>query len=203
MLFARIVLVKNVDQCRLSEMFSKLPLYHLAGPFFLLMYLVQQYLILPLERLITSDQALLASYLFLPAGAKVVVFYISRWKSLPSLFVALLVCYWAFYLPSGSSLWLLVLLSAVSTLALPLMYLVACHGFGLDLFKDRRGGPHWFALLSLVGLGSLLNGWGMNYAWNSAPDPSLMLRFAAGDIAGTAALMTLAMFVMRRLRLRA
>ena len=184
-------------------MLSRLPIYHLAGPLFLWTYLVQVNWILPLEQFITGDQARIASYLFLPAGIKVVTFYVSRWKSLPSLFVANLVGFLTFYAPPEASLWLLLFLSAAATFALPIMYAVAYHGLGLDFFERRRGGPHWFALLTLVGLASLINGLGMNYAWSNVPDPALMLHFALGDIAGAAVLMLAAMFVMRHFRLRA
>lgn len=184
-------------------MLSRIRIYHWAGPLFLLVYLIQVQLILPLERLLSSDQALNASYLFLPAGVKVVTFYVSRWRSLPSLFAGILCCYAWIYMPPGSSIGLIILMSLGSTLALPLGYWLACHVGGLDLFKGWRGSPHWVALLALVGLASIINGLALNYVWSSTPDPMLLLRFATGDVMGTLVLMLVAMFVMRRRRLNA
>lgn len=181
---------------------SRIPLYHYAGVVYFLFYFIQVNLITPVEQMLTSDKALLASLLFLPAGAKIVMFYLCRWKSVPSLIVGNLLAFYVFYVPEGSR-WVSVLTSLGSALALPLMYEIACRFFGLDLFKGRHGSPHWLALLSLVGLASVINGLALSISWTSGPDIHLLLRVAFGDVMGVWVLMLLTMLILRQRRIRA
>ena len=56
-------------------------LAHLSGPLFLLAFAIQSTLILPFERFLVGDIANTASLFYLPAGVKLVAFYVFRWKS--------------------------------------------------------------------------------------------------------------------------
>lgn len=180
-----------------------IPLHHWAGPAYLAFFILQQLTVFPLEQALLGDSASQVSLLFLPAGAKIVAFYVCRWRAIPSLAVGVLLSFYLFYVPEGTSFITIILVSLGSALALPVMYLIACHGFGLDLFKGWHGGPHWLALLSLVALSALLNGYALSYAWDFAVDAMFLARVAIGDVTGTACLMLLAMFVLRRQRLNA
>ena len=53
-------------------------LAHLSGPMFLLAFAIQSMLILPVERFLVGDIANTASLLYLPAGVKLVAFYVFR-----------------------------------------------------------------------------------------------------------------------------
>jgi len=185
-----------------THWFLRLPLHHLAGPLYVLFYAIQHLVVTPLEQALIGPGALTASLLFLPAGIKVVTFYLCRWQSVPSLIVGGLVCSYWFYLP-GQPLVPILVVSVGSALALPILYEVACRFFDIDLFKGWSGSPHWLALLSLVGLSGVLNGWALSYAWDSGVSPEFLARVATGDILGVWVLMLAAMFVLRHLRLRA
>lgn len=181
----------------------RVPLHHWAGPAYLLFFIIQQLTVLPIEEALAGEAARQASLLFLPAGAKIVAFYVCRWRAIPSLITGIILSFYLFYVPEGTTLLTILLVALGSALALPAMYLIACHGFGLDLFKGRRGGPHWLALLSLVGLSAVLNAWALSYAWDFTIDPTFLARVAIGDVTGTAFMMLLAMYVLRRQRLSA
>ena len=54
-------------------------LAHLSGPMFLLDFAIQSMLILPVERFLVGDDiANTASLFYLPAGVKLVAFYVFR-----------------------------------------------------------------------------------------------------------------------------
>ena len=176
-------------------------LAHLSGPLFLLAFAMQSTLILPFERFLVGDIANTASLFYLPAGVKLVAFYVFRWKSLPSLTLGLVLAFGWFYLPEGTPLSIWLVAGVGSALALPLTYWALCRFLKLDLFNHRQGAPHWSALILIVGLSSVANGYAISTVWNFDAELLWLMRITIGDVMGALGCLIVAMLVLRRQRL--
>ena len=173
----------------------------MPGPLYILLFWFQTETIRPLETWLLGPQAAVASLLFLPAGLKIVSYYLFRWKCLPSLILGTFVAHHLMYQP-GEANWAPALVgSAASALALPFVH-HAARLMRLDIFRDYQIRPvHWRHLLSIAFLAAAVSGTGFVFSW-SLIDPSfaglgLLPRFMLGDTTGAFVFLSLVMFAYR------
>lgn len=174
------------------------------GLAYLVLFAIQTSLIVPIEAELLGQQAYVASYLFLPAGLKLLSYYLFRYRALPSLIIGTYVAHTLMY-QSGEGHELAALVGSItSAMALPVLHEIA-KVVGVDLFRDyRMQPPHWTHLLIISASAALISGVGFVFSW-SLIEPgfvglNLVPRFMIGDTLGAFAFLLITMFIARQSR---
>lgn len=175
--------------------------YWLPGVLYLCVFALHTWIVLPLEIAIRGPAAAYASLMFLPAGVKLLSYYLCREKSLVSLFIGIFVAHAWLYQSGTGAIEGALIGAAVSALSLPVIY-HAAQSLGLDIFRDYRIQPaHWLHLLIVALMAALINGVGLIASWwiidGQPMQLSALPNFALGDTLGAFVFLLLAMFAFR------
>jgi hypothetical protein len=172
---------------------------------YLVTFVAWRYLILPLEISLTSENAIFASFLFLPHAVRV----LSAWLLGPKSLIAMIPAGVAVSLISGASppqgyeLLLEVILAtfAASSAVMAFEFMRLCK---IDAYPKDEGIVSWRTVLFGGVLASIINSLGSTWLKSGFFDPALIIevitRFVLGDIMGLAAGMLIIMLVTRYVR---
>ena len=172
---------------------------------YLLTFVVWRYLILPMEISLTSENAIFASFLFLPHAIRV----LSAWLLGPKSLIAMIPAGVAVSLISGTSppqgyeLLLEVILAtfAASSAVMAFEFMRFCK---IDAYPKDNGIVSWRTVMFGGVLASIINSLGSTWLKSGYFDAALIIevttRFILGDVMGLLAGMLTIMFVARYMR---
>ena len=172
---------------------------------YLVTFVVWRYLILPMEISLTSENAIFASFLFLPHAIRV----LSAWLLGPKSLIAIIPAGVAVSLISGTSppqgyeLLLEVILAtfAASSAVMAFEFMRLCK---IDAYPKDDGVVSWRTVMFGGVLASIINSLGSTWLKSGYVDAALILevitRFVLGDVMGLLVGMLTIMLVTRYLR---
>lgn len=172
---------------------------------YLLTYVVWRYLILPLEISLTNENAIFASFLFLPHAVRV----LSAWLLGPKSLIAMIPAGVAVSLiggtspPQGYELILEVVLAsfAASSAVIAFEFMRFCK---IDAYPKDEGIVSWRTILFGGVLASIINSLGSTWLKSGYFDPVIIIevitRFIIGDTLGLVSGMLMIMIIFKRLR---
>ena len=172
---------------------------------YLLTFVVWRYLILPMEIGLTSENAIFASFLFLPHAVRV----LSAWLLGPKSLIAMIPAGITVSLiggaspPQGYELLLEVILAtfAASSAVMAFEFMRLCK---IDAYPKDDGIVSWRTVMFGGVLASIINSLGSTWLKSGYFDASLILevitRFVLGDVMGLIVGMLTIMFVARYMR---
>ena len=172
---------------------------------YLVTFVVWRYLILPAEINLTSENAIFASFLFLPHAVRV----LSAWLLGPKSLVAMIPAGVAVSLISGSSppqgyellQEVIIATFAASSAVMAFEFMRFCK---IDAYPKDEGIVSWRTVLFGGVLASIINSLGSTWLKSGYFDPVLIIevitRFVLGDIMGLVAGMLIIMLVTRKMR---
>jgi hypothetical protein len=172
---------------------------------YLVTFVVWRYLILPIEISLTSENAIFASFLFLPHAVRV----LSAWLLGPKSLIAMIPAGVAVSLISGASppqgyeLFLEVVLAtfAASSAVIAFEFMRICK---IDAYPKDKGIVSWRTVIFGGALASIINSLGSTWLKSGYFDAALILevitRFVLGDIMGLIVGMLTIMFATRYMR---
>ena len=172
---------------------------------YLLTFVVWRYLILPIEISLTSENAIFASFLFLPHAVRV----LSAWLLGPKSLIAMIPAGIAVSLiggaspPQGYELLLEVILAtfAASSAVMAFEFMRFCK---IDAYPKDNGIVSWRTVMFGGVLASIINSLGSTWLKSGYFDAALIIevitRFILGDVMGLIAGMLAIMFVARYMR---
>lgn len=177
----------------------------LPGAAYVVLFALHRHLITPIETLLIGDQAMIASLMFLPAGIKLISYYLFRFKCLPSLVAGIFVAHALMYQSDEGHALAALVGAMTSAAALPMLHFIAST-LRIDLFRDYRLRPaHWTHLLGISGAAAVLSGMGFVFSWRlidpTYADYSVIPVFVVGDTIGAFVLMFIAMLALKARRL--
>lgn len=171
---------------------------------FILCWLIQLYLIFPIEsRLLDPAIVQVASVIFIPHGFKVLAATLTSLKALPPLFIGQCI---GMQLHTNDPA-LAVQYGAISMMALyiPVLlinYLERGGKLGLDQTLQPDGSFNlWRKILVVATISSLLNAYLATLLFGSVSNPQLWMRFLLGDVIGAVTVLG-TLLIMRRLLIR-
>ena len=172
---------------------------------YLVTFVVWRYLILPMEISLTSENAIFASFLFLPHAVRV----LSAWLLGPKSLVAMIPAGVAVSLISGSSppqgyellQEVIIATFAASSAVMAFEFMRLCK---IDAYPKGEGIVSWRTVLFGGVLASIINSLGSTWLKSGFFDPALIIevitRFVLGDIMGLVAGILIIMLVTRYMR---
>ena len=172
---------------------------------YLVTFVIWRYLILPFEISLTNENAIFASFLFLPHAVRV----LSAWLLGPKSLIAMIPAGIAVSLiggaspPQGYELLLEVILAtfAASSAVMAFEFMRFCK---IDAYPKDAGIVSWRTVLFGGVLASIINSLGSTWLKSGYFDASLILevitRFVLGDVMGLIVGMLTIMFVARYMR---
>ena len=172
---------------------------------YLVTFIVWRYLILPVELSLTNENAIFASFLFLPHAVRV----LSAWLLGPKSLIAMIPAGIAVSLiggaspPQGYELLLEVILAtfAASSAVMAFEFMRFCK---IDAYPKDNGIVSWRTVMFGGVLASIINSLGSTWLKSGYFDAALIIevitRFILGDVMGLIAGMLAIMFVARYMR---
>jgi hypothetical protein len=172
---------------------------------YLATFVVWRYLILPVELSLTSENAIFASFLFLPHAVRV----LSAWLLGPKSLIAMIPAGVAVSLIGGASppqgyellLEVMVATFAASSAVMAFEFMRICK---IDAYPKDEGIVSWRTVLFGGVLASIINSLGSTWLKSGYFDAALVLevitRFVLGDVIGLIVGMLTIMFVARYMR---
>ena len=172
---------------------------------YLITFVIWRYLILPFEISLTNENAIFASFLFLPHAVRV----LSAWLLGPKSLIAMIPAGVAVSLISGTSppqgyeLLLEVILAtfAASSAVIAFEFMRICK---IDAYPKEKGIVSWRTVLFGGILASIINSLGSTWLKSGYFDASLILevitRFILGDVMGLIVGLLTIMFLARYMR---
>ncbi len=172
---------------------------------YLVTFVVWRYLILPIEISLTSENAIFASFLFLPHAVRV----LSAWLLGPKSLIAMIPAGVAVSLISGSSppqgyellLEIMIATFAASSAVIAFEFMRICK---IDAYPKDEGMVSWRTVLFGGVLASIINSLGSTWLKSGYFDSTLIIevitRFVLGDVIGLIVGMLTIMFVTRYIR---
>jgi hypothetical protein len=174
---------------------------------YLVTFVIWRYLILPFEISLTNENAIFASFLFLPHAVRV----LSAWLLGPKSLIAMIPAGIAVSLiggaspPQGYELLLEVILAtfAASSAVMAFEFMRLCK---IDAYPKDNGIVSWRTVMFGGVLASIINSLGSTWLKSGYFDAALIIevitRFILGDVMGLIAGMLAIMFVARYMRKR-
>ena len=166
------------------------------------MFVLVQYIVFPLQRILVPETSVFAALLFLPHGIRVVSVWLLREKALVPLFLAHLVIYRLYYW-YADPFYLNFLLVLTGTICAYLAVLFFDFG-KIDLSIENLTISHWRSLILLGFVASIFNAIGNTVILAATIDADIQLRtlihYLIGDTIGVLGLLTILLVGFRIVR---
>ena len=160
---------------------------------YVIMFVLVQYIVFPLQRILIPETSIFAALLFLPHGIRVVSVWLLREKALVPLFLAHLVIYRSYYW-YADPLYLNFLLVLTGTICAYLAVLFFDFG-KIDLSIENLTISHWRSLILLGFVASIFNAIGNTVILAATIDTNIQLRtlihYLIGDTIGVLGLLAI------------